>query len=95
VHLFSCADDRIDRASLYAQGASYARGFVDHGDGTFALCPMDWVEGYDRFAQCCCQTRDTLRTTGRALVVTRLAAGHGFSIGTAGGIAAFRALRLR
>jgi hypothetical protein len=51
--LFCCADDRIDRASLYAQRASYARGFVDHGDRTFALYAMDRVEGYDRFAQCC------------------------------------------
>ena len=93
--MFCCADDRIDRASLYAEGAAYAGGFVDHGDRTFALYAMDRVEGYDRFVQCCGQTRDTLRTAGRALVVTRLAAGHGFGIGTAGGIAAFRALRLR
>lgn len=95
MHLLRGAHDGVDRAGLYAKRTTYAQRFVNHRDRSRTFDAMHRVQWNDRFAENAGEARNTFRAAGRALVITRLAARHGLCIGTAGRIAAFRALRLR
>ncbi len=51
MHLFGCADDRVDRTGLNAQRAADTGALVNDCDRTFTLDAIDGIEGYDGFAQ--------------------------------------------
>jgi hypothetical protein len=94
VHLFRCANYRVDGTGLHAQRAADAQLFVDNRQRTRTFDAIGGIERDDRFAEQCGETRDALGATGWTLVITGVTVRDGFGIGTACGVTALRALRL-
>lgn len=95
VHEFAGPDDRIHRTGVDAQRAADTGGFFDPRNSGLrcdAMCGVQWQRF---FAEQCCDFRDDLVATRRALVEGRFAGCDGLGIGPAAGVAALSALRLR
>src|SRR3569832_1651867 len=95
MHLLGGADDRIDRASLDAQRASYAERIIDNRNRPGTLAAVGGIEWNDRFSKRVRKQRHAFHAARRALIVIRIAARDRFGVKMAGGIAAFGALGLR
>ena len=93
VHAFGCADDGIDRASVYAQRAADARRLVDAGNRERACLFETRIERGHRAGGEIRERRDQGVATGRTAVDGR-ARGHGLGIRTATVAAATTTLRL-
>lgn len=95
VHHLVAAQNGVGRAGLDAQRAAYAPGFVNDGNGAWALKAIGRVQGL--YGQACdgCQPLYAFSAARRALVDGRTANGNGLCVGCAVGVAATRALRLR
>jgi hypothetical protein len=95
VHEPACPDDGVDRACVDALAAADAGSFIDHRAGTLLMLPATRIEGSWGHREQPRQRRDGYPVSRWAPVDSGAAGSNGFGIGTAMGIAAARALRLR
>ena len=95
VHALVDAGDGVRRAGLGTQRAAYAPVFVDYRDRARALGAMGGVERAHRLPGDGSEPDHAFGAAGRTLVDRRLPLGDGAGIGSAIGVAAARALRLR
>jgi len=94
MHLLGCADDRIDRTGLNAQGTTDTGAFVDHRNRPLTFYAVHGINWNDGLAEQYGDTGYTLGTTRRALVIARATVSDGLGVGATSGIAALGALRL-
>ena len=95
MHLFGCADDRINRARLYAQRATDAGALGYDRDRLGFGCGGVAAERFDIHAEQVGQFLDACLATRRAAVDVCLSGGDRRCIGFAAGIAALPTLGLR
>ena len=95
VQALGTADDAVDRAGRQAQRAADAGALVDHREAARSFLTRVRIERDDRAAREGREPPDAFGTPGLAAVDLRRLAGERLGIGTAVGIAAARALRLR
>ena len=95
VHQLACAEYRVHRADIDALAAADTDGFLDDGAATRPVPADMWSERFGRDVQQSGQRLDRYLVARRAPVDIGLAAGHGFGVRAAAGVAAQRALRLR
>jgi len=95
VHEPACPDDGVDWTGVDALSAADAGSFIDHRAGTPLVLPAFRIERLRGHREQPRQRRDGYPVAGRAPVDSGAAGSYGFGIGTATGIAAACALRLR
>ena len=95
MHALLRTEDRIDRTGGDAQRAPNARGLVHDGNEQGPVFAARWIERPWRAPRQRRERDDHGVASGRAAIDVGRAGCHGIRIGSASGVSAARALRLR